>query len=151
LLALDLELKDTPARWWGEQKETITDWYQCKRLLHIRFDAEQIGNKQQKYDGMGTPVEHLEECKTLWKMMLPEEWSHHFIHTLEGIAGNWYMDQEMHKETNTWVTLQHNFIVTFSFEHENPNMDVALKRIRNVIFIKEPKLEVITEVQQRNK
>jgi hypothetical protein len=30
LLALDLALKATPARWWGAHKETITDWYQCK-------------------------------------------------------------------------------------------------------------------------
>jgi hypothetical protein len=30
LLALDMELKETPARWWGAHKETIRDWYQCK-------------------------------------------------------------------------------------------------------------------------
>jgi hypothetical protein len=41
LLALDIALKETPARWWGTHKETIQDWYQCKRLLHIRFGAEQ--------------------------------------------------------------------------------------------------------------
>jgi hypothetical protein len=124
LLVLDLTLKATPSRWWGEHKETITE---CKRLLCIRFGVEQIGNKQHKYDRLGTPTKHLEECKTLWKMMPLEEWSHHFIHTLEGISTNWYMDQEMRKETKTWVPLQHNFTVTFSFEHENPNMNMALK------------------------
>jgi hypothetical protein len=40
--------------------------------------------------------------------------------------------------------LKQNFTVTFSFEHENPNIDVALKQIRGVIFIKEPKIELIT-------
>jgi hypothetical protein len=30
LLALDIALKETPARWWGAHKETIQDWYQCK-------------------------------------------------------------------------------------------------------------------------
>jgi hypothetical protein len=40
LLALHIELKATPTRWWGTHKETITDWYQCKRLLCIRFGAE---------------------------------------------------------------------------------------------------------------
>jgi hypothetical protein len=95
LLALDLALKATPTIWWGAHKETITDWYQCKRLLRIRFGAEKIWNNQQKYDGLGIPVEHLEACKKLWKMMLPEEWYHHFIHTLEGIPTNWYIDQEM--------------------------------------------------------
>jgi hypothetical protein len=41
LLALDIALKATPARWWGTHKETIKDWYQCKRLLRIRFGTEQ--------------------------------------------------------------------------------------------------------------
>jgi hypothetical protein len=90
-------------------------------------------------------------CRTLWKLTPPEEWPHHFIHTLEGIPTNWYTDQELHKGTVTWMTLQHNFTVTFSFEHEKPNIDVALKRIRGVIFIKEPEVELITEEQQRNK
>jgi hypothetical protein len=40
ILALDLSLKATPTRWCGEHKETITNWYQCKRLLRIRFDVE---------------------------------------------------------------------------------------------------------------
>jgi hypothetical protein len=119
--------------------------------LRIRFGAEQIGNKQYKYDRLGTPAEHLEACKTLWKMMPPEEWSHHFIHTLEGIPANWYMDQEMRKRTKTWATLQQNFTVTFLFDHENPNMDVTLKWIRNIIFIEEPEIETITEVQHQNK
>jgi hypothetical protein len=47
LLALDIALKATPARWWGAHKETIKDWYQCKRLLRIRFGAEQRSNQQQ--------------------------------------------------------------------------------------------------------
>jgi hypothetical protein len=57
----------------------------------------------------------------------------------------------MCKGTKTWETLQQNFTVTFSFDHESPNMDAALKWIRNIIFIEEPKVETITEVQQRNK
>ena len=95
LLALDIALKATPARLWGTHKETIKDWYQCKRLLRIRFSVEQKNNKQQKYDGQGAPVEHLEECRMLWKMTPPGEWPHHFIHTLEGILVNWYIDQEL--------------------------------------------------------
>jgi hypothetical protein len=38
-----------------------------------------------------------------------------------------------------------------SFEHENPNIDTTLKKIRGVIFIKEPEVELITEEQQQNK
>jgi hypothetical protein len=40
LLALDLTLKATPARWWGTHKEIITNCYQCKQLLHITFSVE---------------------------------------------------------------------------------------------------------------
>jgi hypothetical protein len=40
LLAMDISLKETHAIWWGAHKETVKDWYQCKRLLHIRFDIE---------------------------------------------------------------------------------------------------------------
>jgi hypothetical protein len=39
LLSLDISLKETPTRWWGAHKETIQDWYQCKRIVCIRFGA----------------------------------------------------------------------------------------------------------------
>jgi hypothetical protein len=93
----------------------------------------------------------LEACRTLWKITPPEEWPHHFIHTLEGMPTNWYTDHELRKGTTTWRTLQQNVTVTFSFEHENPNIDATLKHIRGVIFIKEPKIELITKEKQRNK
>jgi hypothetical protein len=71
LLAHDLALKARPTIWWGTHKEKITDWYQCKWLLCIRFGAEQKNNKQQKYEGHRAPAEHLEACRTLWKMTPP--------------------------------------------------------------------------------
>jgi hypothetical protein len=40
LPVLDISLKSTPARWWGTHKANINNWFQCKRLLRIRFDAE---------------------------------------------------------------------------------------------------------------
>jgi hypothetical protein len=60
----------------------------------------------------------------LWRMKPPEEWPHHFVHTLEWILANWYIDQELCIGTTNWIVLQQKFIVTFSFEHENPNMDL---------------------------
>jgi hypothetical protein len=151
LLALDPTLKATPARWQGAHKKTITYWYQCKWLLCISFSAEQKNNKQQKYDGQGALAENLEKCRTLWKMTPLEEWPHYFIHNLEGIPTNWYTDKELRRGTTTWMTLQQIFTVTFSFQHENPNIDAALKQIRGVIFIKEPKVELITKEKQWNK
>jgi hypothetical protein len=87
----------------------------------------------------------------LWKITPLEEWHHHFIHTLEGVPANWYTDQELRKGTMTWTTLKQSFTVDFSFEHKNPNIYVMLKRIRGVIFIKEPEIELTIEEKQRNK
>jgi hypothetical protein len=49
------------------------------------------------------------------------------------------------------MTLQKTFTITFSFEHDNTNIDVALKWIRGIIFIEELEIELVTEEQQRNK
>ena len=88
----------------------------------------------------------------MWKMTPPKEWPHHFVHTLEGIPTNWYTNQELRRENLSWTILQQNFMTTFSFEHENPNIEYAtLKQIRGVIFIKEPEVKLITEEQQRNR
>jgi hypothetical protein len=56
LLSIDIALRATLAIWWGTHKETIKDWYQCKRLLHIRFGTEQRSNWKKKYDGRGAPT-----------------------------------------------------------------------------------------------
>ena len=84
-------------------------------------------------------------------MTQPEEQPHDFVHTLDRIPKNWYIDQELCRGTTSWTVLQQKFTVIFSFEHENPNIDAALKQIRGVIFIKEPKIELIIEEQHRNK
>jgi hypothetical protein len=57
---------------------------------------------------------------------------------------NSYIEHELKKGTATWTTLQQNFIVIFSFEHENPNIYETLKKIR-VIFIEGPGVKHITE------
>jgi hypothetical protein len=53
--------------------------------------------------------------------------------------------------TASWTVLQQNFRVTFSFEHENPNIDATLKQIRGMVFIKQPKFKLITKEQQWNR
>jgi hypothetical protein len=55
LLVLDIALKDTPSHWWGTHKNNINNWYQCKRLLRIRFDVEKNNRFEEKYDGIGKP------------------------------------------------------------------------------------------------
>lgn len=59
LPTLNISLKSTPARWSGTQKENINNWFQCKWLLHIRFDAEHELKYGEKYEGYGQPQEHV--------------------------------------------------------------------------------------------
>jgi hypothetical protein len=62
LSVLDIALKATPARWWGTHKEKINKWYQCKILLHIRFNAKQGHRYEEKYDRIGQRKGHVEIC-----------------------------------------------------------------------------------------
>jgi hypothetical protein len=41
LLALDVILKETPARWWAAHRKGMKDWAQCSRLMQIRFGPEE--------------------------------------------------------------------------------------------------------------
>jgi hypothetical protein len=151
LLSLDIALKETPARWWGAHKETIKDWYQCKRLLRIRFGAEQGSNKMQR-DMMDKDTN-----RTLGEVQNTME-----DDTTRGMASSLHPHigrnsrklvcrpgtAQRHYRMDNITT---NFIVTFSFEHENPNIDSTLKQIRGVIFIDEPEVELMTEYQQQNR
>jgi hypothetical protein len=54
----------------------------------------------------------------------------------------------MRRGTTEWIGLQQNFVVTFSFEHENPNIDSVLNLIWGVIFFDEREVESMTKYQQ---
>jgi hypothetical protein len=57
----------------------------------------------------------------------------------------------MCRATAKWTALQQNFVVTFSFEHDYPNIDSALKNIKGFIFIDEPEIDIIIDYQQQNR
>ena len=59
---------------------------------------------------------------------------HYFIHTLEGIPSNWYKEHELCGEIVSWGAVKQKIIKTFSFESENPWVDLALQRIKGKIF-----------------
>lgn len=91
LIALDIALKSTPARWWGTHKKNIRDWQECRRLMWIRF--HQISTEMElKYDGETIPREHIWLCTTKWRESPQQEWVHGFIHILEIIPHNWYLE-----------------------------------------------------------
>jgi hypothetical protein len=85
-----------------------------------------------------------------WRLVPPEEWPHHFIHTLEGILRNWYTKMELRRGTANWEEIQHNFFITFQFEHENPMVDTTLKVVRDRIF-EEPEFEIFIAYQNQNR
>jgi hypothetical protein len=101
LLALDVVLKATPARWWAAHKEGMEDWLQCQRLMNVRLGIE-LENNAQKYIGISNPTKHVEQCKNRWSSTLKEETIHRFIHTLDTIPKNWYLELEMRREKTSW-------------------------------------------------
>jgi hypothetical protein len=103
---LEMAPKETLSCWWGAHKEKINNWYQCKRLLHIIFGAEQENIYLEKYYRMGQPREHIDKSMVQWILVPPEEWPHHLIHTLEGNPRNWYKELELCRETTNWEEMQ---------------------------------------------
>jgi hypothetical protein len=97
----------------------------------------------QKYTGVGDPTDHVEQCRNIWRSIPKKEWMHMFIHTLDTIPKNWYLELEMHRETMNWDQLIQRFKVTFTFEHESPLLDATLQAIRTKIFLEEGPMEVV--------
>jgi hypothetical protein len=56
----------------------------------------------------------------------------------------------LRRGTAKWTILQQKFTVTFSFKHENPNIDSTLKQITELIFLKEQEVELIIEEKHQN-
>jgi hypothetical protein len=126
-------LKVTPTRWWVVHKDGIRDWQQCRRLLQVRFGTENE-DTMQKYTGLSFLMEHVTQCIVTWNKVPKKEWTHLFVHTLDTILKNWYLELEVHRETADWEELTHNFKVTFSFEDDAPLIDSTLQVIKNNIF-----------------
>jgi hypothetical protein len=68
---------------------------------------------------------------------------HRFIHTLDTIPKNWYLELEMCRETRIWDELVQIFKVKFTFEHVSSLIDVVLQDIQTKIFLVEEMIEVV--------
>jgi hypothetical protein len=110
--------------------------------MHVRFGTE-VENIAQKYTEIGDPTNHIAQCRNRWSSTSKEEWTHKFIHTLDTISKNWYLELEMHRETTNWDELTQRFKVTFMFEHKSPLVDAALQVIRTNIFSEKEPVEVV--------
>ena len=123
---MDLAVRATPARWWYAHKENITSWDDIKRLMVIRFsiDREYV---QQKYTGESDPRAHIQTCEQNWSNIPEDEWVHRFIHTLDTVPRNWYIETELRKGTTTWPLMIDRFLLTFGFESEYLGVDRPYK------------------------
>jgi hypothetical protein len=66
-----------------------------------------------------------------------------FIHTLEMVPKNWYLELEVHRGKTDWEELTRNFKVTFRFEVESPLVNEALQVIRSNIFMEANHIEIV--------
>jgi hypothetical protein len=104
----------------------------------------------EKYDGFGKPKEHVDRYMVQWILLPPEKCPHHFIHILNGIQNYCYREHEQCKETANWEEMQHNFLITFSFEHEIPEIETTPKVVRDRIF-EEKNFEIIPTYQNHTR
>lgn len=101
--------------------------------MWIRFGQINI-EMEIKYDGQTNPREHIQLCTTTWKEIPQQEWVHGFIHTLETIPKNWYLETNLRHGTVNWEDMVNALILKFGFEDDFPYIDLALQTIKNMIF-----------------
>jgi hypothetical protein len=51
---------------------------------------------------------------------------HRFLHTLDTILKNRYLELQMHIETMNWNEIAQGFKITFTCENESPLVDTTL-------------------------
>jgi hypothetical protein len=71
LLALDEDLKETPAIWWGTNKKNIAEWVQCHTLLTMRF-LEQAEGCEARYTSQSFLKDHVRSYEEVWRR-IPKE------------------------------------------------------------------------------
>ena len=71
-------------------------------------------------------MEHVIQRIETWNKVPRQDWTHLFVHTLDTIPKNWYLELEVRKETTNSEELNHNFKETFSFEDDAPLVESYL-------------------------
>jgi len=107
--------------------------------MWINFDSIDT-KKEVKYDAKVDPQEHIHRCTSVWKEIPKQEWVHGFIHTLEMIPMNWYLETEPRHGTTNLTNLVEGFMPTFSFEDDFPSIDSTHQVIRAKFFENEASL-----------
>ena len=80
--------------------------------------------------GLSNHKDNITNYVEAWSVVHQQEWVHRFILTLDIVPKNWYIELEVHRGTTNWADLSQKFLVTSSFEHDNPNVDVSFQIIK---------------------
>ena len=84
MVAIDLAVRATPARWWHVHKENIVSWDDFKRLMVIRFSNDKE-HFQQKYTGESDPRSHIKICEQNWSDIPEDEWVQRIVNHILNI------------------------------------------------------------------
>jgi hypothetical protein len=93
--------------------------------MQVRFGTE-FECIVHKYTRISDLSYHIAQCRKIWSSISNKEWMHKFIHTLDKIPMNRYLELEMHRETMDWDEMIQSFKVTFNFEDEALLVDITL-------------------------
>lgn len=85
------------------------------------------------YSGPTDLREHILTCGYRWNEVPKDVWTHMFIHTLDQIPRNWYIQLELRRETVSWEEMASSFVHTFSAYEGDLMMETALQ-LRETIF-----------------
>ena len=102
--------------------------------MGIRFKSN-TGGILRRHDAKANPIVHIEECVKVWQHRASDEWVHLFIHTLDDMSKNWYIETEFRRGTVAWPIMVEGFQLTFNFESEYPKIDQALKVTKGKLFV----------------
>lgn len=101
--------------------------------MTIRFGTITEGITEH-YSGLNDPREHILTCGYIWNEVPRDIWTHMFVHTLNTIPKNWYIQLEMRRETVSWEALTSNFVHTFSAYEDDLMVETALQLEKEKIF-----------------
>ena len=79
---------------WTDYKKSTPSWGSFQKFLCLSF-INQFQGVRSKFNGQNSPQEHLRQSFAVGDNIPREEWVHKFVHTLEPIAQNWYMEAEL--------------------------------------------------------
>jgi hypothetical protein len=69
---------------------------------------------------------HLTQCTATCSAVPKQEWMELFLHTMDTILKNWYLEMELHRGKIDYEDLTHNLKVNFKFEDDAPLVETTL-------------------------